>query len=71
MSFGLTNAPTTFVDLMTQVLWPYLNSFVIAFIDDISVYSRSRDEHAKHPRIVLQTLRDHQLYTKFAKSEFR
>ena len=53
MSFGLTNAPAAFMDLMTRVFRPYLDSFVIIFIDDILVYSRSRSEHEQHLRIVL------------------
>ncbi|XP_049388453.1 uncharacterized protein LOC125852779, partial [Solanum stenotomum] len=70
MSFGLTNAPAAFMDLMTRVFRPYLDSFVIVFIDDILVYSRSRSEHEQHLRIVLQTLRDQRLYAKFSKCEF-
>ncbi|KAK6229056.1 hypothetical protein SCA6_018007 [Theobroma cacao] len=68
--FGLTNAPTTFMDLMNRVFHPYLDKFVIVFIDDILVYSRDNDEHANHLRIVLQTLRERQLYAKFSKCEF-
>ena len=59
MSFGLTNAPTTFIDLMNRVFRPFLDRFVIIFIDDILVYSKSEEEHARHLRFVLQTLRDH------------
>ena len=70
MSFGLTNAPASFMDLMTRAFRPYLDSFVIIFIDDILVYSRSRSEHEHHLRIVLQTLRDQRLYAKFSKYEF-
>ena len=70
MSFGLTNAPTAFMDLMNGVFKPFLDRFVIVFIDDILVYSRSEEEHAEHLRIVLQTLREHQLYAKFSKCEF-
>ncbi|KAH0660902.1 hypothetical protein KY289_029650 [Solanum tuberosum] len=70
MSFGLTNAPAAFMDLMTCVFRPYLDLFVIVFIDDILVYSRSRSEHEQHLRIVLQTLRDQRLYAKFSKCEF-
>jgi len=70
MSFGLTNAPTTFMHLMNSVFQPYLDSFVIVFIDDILVYSRSQEEHAQHLRIVLQRLREEKFYAKFSKCEF-
>ena len=70
MSFGLTNAPAAFMDLMNRVFRPFLDQFVIVFIDDILVYSRSAEEHAMHLRLVLQTLREHQLYAKFSKGEF-
>ena len=70
MSFGLTNAPAAFMDLMNRVFKPFLDRFVIVFIDDILVYSRSKEEHVEHLRIVLQTLREHQLYAKFSKCEF-
>ena len=67
MSFGLTNAPTAFMDLMNQVFQHYLDRFVIVFIDDILVYSGSPEEHLEHLRIVLQTLRERQLYAKLSK----
>ena len=70
MSFGWTNAPAAFMDLMNRVFKPFLDRFVIAFIYDILVYSRSEEEHAMHLRLVLQTLREHQLYAKFSKCEF-
>ena len=70
MPFGLTNAPAAFMDLMNRVFGPYLDKFVIVFIDDILVYSSSKEEHAEHLRIVLQTLREHQLYAKFSKCQF-
>ena len=70
MSFGLTNAPTAFMDLMNRVFHPYLDRFVIVFIDDILVYSRSKLEHERHLGLVLQTLRQYQLYAKFSKCEF-
>ncbi|XP_060973967.1 uncharacterized protein LOC133039156 [Cannabis sativa] len=70
MSFGLTNAPTAFMDLMNRVFKDFLDNFVIVFIDDILVYSRSEAEHEQHLRMVLQRLRDHKLYAKFKKCEF-
>ena len=70
MSFGLTNAPATFMDLMNQVFRPYLDRFVIVFIDDILVYSRSELKHERHLCLVLQTLRQYWLYSKFSKCEF-
>ena len=70
MSFGLTNAPAAFMDLMNRVFRPYLNRFVIVFINDILVYSRSELEHERHLGLVLQTLRQYQLYAKFSKCEF-
>ena len=70
MPFGLTNASAAFMDLMNRVFHPYLDQFVIVFIDDILVYSKSVDERALHLQIVLQTLRDRQLYAKFSKCEF-
>ncbi|KAG8503456.1 hypothetical protein CXB51_001429 [Gossypium anomalum] len=70
MPFGLTNAPAVFMDLMNRIFRPYLDKFVVVFIDDILIYSKDDTEHAEHLRIVLQTLRDKQLYAKFSKSEF-
>ena len=70
MPFGLTNMPVAFMDLMNRVFHPSLDQFVIVFIDDILVYSKSVDEHALHLWIILQTLRDSQLYVKFSKCEF-
>ncbi|XP_060961016.1 uncharacterized protein LOC133031515 [Cannabis sativa] len=70
MSFGLTNAPAAFMDLMNRVFKDFLDNFVIVFIDDILVYSRSEAEHEQHLRMVLQRLRDHKLYAKFKKCEF-
>ncbi|XP_019263172.1 PREDICTED: uncharacterized protein LOC109240932 [Nicotiana attenuata] len=70
MSFGLTNAPAAFMELMNRVFRPYLDSFMIVFIDDILIYSRSQEEHEQHLRVVLQTLRDSRLYAKFSKCEF-
>ena len=68
--FGLTNAPTTFIDLMHRVLQPYLDQFFVVFVDDILIYTQSKEEHEDHLRIVLQALREHQLYSKFSKCEF-
>ena len=68
--FGLTNAPAAFMDLMNRVFNPYLDKFVIVFIDDILVYSGSPEEHAEHLRTVLQILRECQLYAKFSKFQF-
>ncbi|KAE8667313.1 Kinesin-3 [Hibiscus syriacus] len=70
ISFGLTNAPAAFMDLMHRVFRPYLDQFVVVFIDDILVYSRSEAEHEEHLRIVLQTLRENNLYAKLSKCEF-
>ena len=70
LPFGLTNAPAAFMDLMNRVIRPFLDRFVIVFIDDILVYSKSEEDHAKHLRFRLQTLRDHQSYAKFLKCEF-
>jgi hypothetical protein len=70
MSFGLTNAPTYFMYLMNSIFMNELDKFVVVFIDDILIYSKSKAERAKHLRIVLQRLRDHKLYAKFSKCEF-
>ena len=70
MSFSLINSPTAFMTLMNKVFQPYLDKFMIVFIDDILVYSRNREEHEQHLRIMLQTLREKQLYAKLSKCEF-
>ncbi|KAL4016353.1 hypothetical protein IC575_024001 [Cucumis melo] len=70
MSFGLTNAPAVFMDLMNRVFREFLDAFVIVFIDDILIYSKTEAEHEEHLRIFLQTLRDNKLYAKFSKYEF-
>jgi hypothetical protein len=70
MSFGLTNAPAYFMYLMNKVFMEYLDKFVVMFIDDILVYSRSKEEHKEHLHLALQKLREHRLYAKLSKCEF-
>ncbi|XP_073138128.1 uncharacterized protein [Henckelia pumila] len=70
MPFGLTNAPAIFMDLMNRVFRKYLDKFVIVFIDDILIYSKSEEEHAKHLRLILRILQKKQLYAKLSKCEF-
>ncbi|GMJ10754.1 hypothetical protein HRI_004744600 [Hibiscus trionum] len=70
MSFGLTNAPAAFMDMMNRVFHEFLDQFVVVFIDDILVYSRTEDNHDRHLRIVLQALLENQLYAKLSKCEF-
>ena len=70
MHFGLTNAPTNFMCMMNNIFSKYLDKFVFLFIDDILVYSKSKEEHEEHLHIVLWVLREHQLYTKFSKCAF-
>nr|GEV29654.1 putative reverse transcriptase domain-containing protein [Tanacetum cinerariifolium] len=70
MPFGLTNAPAVFIDLMNRVCRPYLDKFVMMFIDDILIYSKTQEEHVEHLRIVLELLKKEKLYAKFSKCEF-
>ena len=70
MSFGLTNAPAHFMYLMNSVFMLELDKCVVVFIDDIIIYSKTKEEHVEHLRIVLSRLREHQLYAKFSKYEF-
>ncbi|KAA3467010.1 RNA-directed DNA polymerase-like protein [Gossypium australe] len=70
MPFDLTNAHDVFIDLMNIIFWPYLNKFVVVFIDDILIYLRDETEHAWHLNTMLQTLRVKQLFAKFSKCKF-
>nr|GFC10209.1 hypothetical protein [Tanacetum cinerariifolium] len=70
MPFGLTNAPTVFMDLMNRVCKPYLDKFMIVFIDDIVIYSKDKKEHEEHLRQILELLKKEELYAKFSKYEF-
>jgi hypothetical protein len=70
MYFGLTNAPTFFMNLMNNVFMDYLDKFVVVFIDDILIYSQSEEEHVGHLNMVLQRLQEHLLYAKLSKCEF-
>ena len=70
MSFRLTNILAYFMSMMSKVFMEFLDKFVVVFIDDILVYSKNEEEHKEHLRLVLEKLREHQLYAKFSKCEF-
>ena len=70
MPFGLTNFLVVFMYLMNNVLYKYLDKFVVVFIDDILIYSKTKEEHEEHWKIILQVLREHQIYAKFSKCDF-
>ena len=70
MSFGLTNAPAVFMDYMNRIFRPYLDKFVVVFIDDILIYSKTHEEHEQHLRLVLEVLKEKKLYAKLSKCEF-
>jgi hypothetical protein len=68
--FGLSNAPIVFICLMNEFFREYLDKFIVVFLDDILIYSKYKEEHEQHLRMVLQVLRDHQLYAKLSKCSF-
>ena len=70
MPFGLTNAPSYFMNMMNKVFMEFLDKFVVLFIDDILIYSKSVNEHETHLHIIMEKLREHKLYAKFSKCEF-
>ena len=70
LPFGLINAPATFMRLKHGIFHPFLDNFLLIFIDDILIYSKNQEEHKEHFRIVLEMLRKHQLYAKFSKCDF-
>src|SRR4051812_20295669 len=70
MSFGPTNAHAYFMNMMNKVFMEFLDKFIVVFIDDIWVYSKNEEEHKEHLRLVLEKLREHELYAKFSKCEF-
>jgi hypothetical protein len=70
MPFGVSNAPGVFMEYMNRIFHPFLDRFVVVFIDDILVYSKSEEEHAEHLRIVLGVLKENQLFAKLSRCEF-
>ena len=70
LPFGLTNVPATFMNLMNDVLRPYLGKFVVVYVDDVLIYIKDEDEHAMHLKLVLDKFREHKLYVNPAKCEY-
>ena len=70
LPFGLTNAPATFMTLMNDIFREYLDQFIVIYLDDILIYSKTKEDHIQHIRKVLDILRQHQLYAKISKCEF-
>jgi len=70
MPFGVTNAPAVFMDYMNRIFQSFLDKFVVVFIDNILIYSKTQEEHVEHLRLVLGVLREKQLYAKLSKCEF-
>ncbi|GJU26640.1 putative reverse transcriptase domain-containing protein [Tanacetum coccineum] len=70
MPFGLTNAPAVFMDLMNRMYKPYMDKFMIFFINDILIYSKNKKEHEEHLKLILRLLKKEKLYAKFSKCEF-
>lgn len=70
MPFGVSNAPGVFMDYMNMIFFPYLDQFVVVFIDDILVYSKSNEDHTEHLRVVLQVLKENNMYAIYPKVSF-
>jgi len=70
MPFGVTNAPKVFMEYMNRIFHTYLDCFIVVFIDDILIYSKSEEEHAEHLRVVLQVMKKKKLYAKLSKCKF-
>lgn len=70
MPLKVSNALGVFMEYMNCIFYPYLDQFVVVFIEDILIYSKSNEEHAKHLRIVLQVLKENKLFAKLSKCEF-